>query len=126
MKRNFIIFVLLLILLVGCQARQKLKGFEKVSVQEVQINSLLVDCSAAFENEKPFWANSQEAIMYLCEVTVSERTKLADEDGNNLTLESFHENTVVNVKFNKETKIRKNDQRQVEAKEIILLQDKDH
>jgi hypothetical protein len=64
--------------------------------------------------------------MYLCEVKVSEQTKLTDEDGNNLTLESFQENTVVNIIFNKETKIGKNDQRQVEAKEIVLLKDKDN
>lgn len=123
MKRKIVLLVLLPIFLVGCQASPTLKSLEKVSVQEIQKDSLLVDCSAAFE--KPFWASSQEAIMYLCEVTVSEQTKLTDEDGNNLTLESFQENTVVNVLFNKETKIGKNDQRQVEAKEIILLKDKD-
>ncbi|WP_417897671.1 hypothetical protein ABN702_15430 [Bacillus haimaensis] len=124
MKRNLILFVLLPIFLAGCQASPTLKSFEKVSIQEIQKDSLLVDCSAAFE--KPFWASSQEAIMYLCEVTISEQTKLTDEDGNNLTLESFQENTVVNVILSKETKLGKNDQRQVEAKEIILLKDNDN
>lgn len=123
MKRKIVLLVLLPIFLVGCQASPTLKSFEKVSVQKIQKDSIVVDCSTAFE--KPFWASSQVAIMYLCEVTVSEQTKLTDEDGNNLTLESFQENTVVNVLFNKETKIGKNDQRQVEAKEIILLKDND-
>ncbi|MGM0837927.1 MAG: hypothetical protein ACQEV7_17445 [Bacillota bacterium] len=124
MKRNLVLLVLLPIFFIGCNSSPTLKGFEKISVQEVQENMLLVDCSAAFE--QPFWASSQEAIMYLCEVTVSEQTKLTDEDGNNLALESFQENTVVNVLFNKETKIGKNNQRQVEAKEIILLKNKDN
>lgn len=123
MKRHLVLLVLIPIFFVGCQASATMKSLEKVSVQEIQQDSLLVDCSAAFE--KPFWASSQEAIMYLCEVTVSEETKLTDEDGNNLTLESLQENTVVNVLFYKETKIDKNDQRKVEAKEIILFKDKD-
>ncbi|MFE7064054.1 hypothetical protein ACFVAD_18130 [Sutcliffiella sp. NPDC057660] len=124
MKRNLVLLVLIPIFFVGCQASTTLNSLERVSVQEIQTDSLLVDCSATFE--KPFWASSQEAIMYLCEVTVSNQTKLTDEDGNNLTLESFQENTVVNVILNKETKLGKNDQRQVEAQEIILLKDNDN
>ncbi|MCA1319569.1 hypothetical protein LC085_06550 [Bacillus tianshenii] len=120
MKRTLFLFILLIIFTIGCNASTTLKTLDQVTVQEMKDSTIFVDCTNIYD--KPFWASSEEAIMYLCEVTVSDQTALKDELGNSLTLESIQIGAVLDVTFDDKTKLTKNEKRVVEAKEIILKQ----
>lgn len=120
MKRTLMLLILFSIFSFGCNASTTLKILDQVTVQEIKDNTIFVDCTDIFK--KPFWASSQEAIMYLCEVTVSDQAVLLDEAGNSLTLDSIQIGAIVDVTFDEKTKLTKNAKRVVEAKDITLKQ----
>ncbi len=108
--------------MVGCNSTVKITSFELTSIQIIEENSFYVDCSWAFK--KPWWASSQTTEKELCEVKVTDITSITDKDGNSLYFTDLLEEDKVQIVLTEETNIEKNKAREVEAKEIILLQGK--
>lgn len=116
MLRYGFISIVISVLMFGCSGTN---SFE-VKLLENRKGYLKVDCSDEVSKEE----NNVEDIGYLCTVLVSDKTKLLNKKGNKLSVEEISKGANLKITLNGPYKIsKKEDTREVEAKEIHVLND---
>ncbi|MGM0876233.1 MAG: hypothetical protein ACQEWV_16045 [Bacillota bacterium] len=114
MIRSVILLILISLLLIGCTGTKSFDG----RLYDIEESYFEVDCS----NEVNKGKKSVEDIGYPCTVQITDKTMFSNENSNQLSVEDFTEEASVRVILANPKNISKsNESREVEAKEIILL-----
>ncbi|KFZ43695.1 hypothetical protein CS060_12735 [Anoxybacillus flavithermus] len=102
------------LLLTGCTGTKSFEG----TLYSIGENHFVVDCSHEVKKRK----NNVEDISYPCTVRITDQTKFSDENGNKLNVDDFTEGVTVKVILaNPQTISQSKESRDIEAREIILL-----
>jgi hypothetical protein len=104
--------LILLFGLIACSSEKQTYFIGDIHI--IQEEQLKVDCSDEIEDAGNF------LVGYLCNVKISEQTKIINENNQNLSVNDLKEGQTVKVVLEKTKNITKED-REVTAKEIVLL-----
>ncbi|MBB5324065.1 hypothetical protein HNQ34_001157 [Anoxybacillus tepidamans] len=114
MIRIVILLILVSLLLIGCTGTKSFEGI----LYGTEENYFIVECSNAVNKGK----NNVEDMSYPCTVQITDQTKFSDENGNKLSVDDFTgEVTVRVILVTPQTISQSKESRDVEAREIILL-----
>lgn len=106
------LIITLIFLLVGCDSIRTFVG----TLDRIDGEILIINCSSeAVKEEK-----NVDTIGYLCEVQITEKTKITDKNGNVLEVDHLPVNSTLKITLNNPKNLRKN-RKDLIAYEIILL-----
>jgi len=111
---KFLVLFFSAILIAGCT---KVDSFV-TRIEYIDADKMLVNCTHLIENENKEYSND---ILFVCDVEITEETIIADENGDSLNINNLSIGDNINIILTKAQFINKSVERNLIAKEIILL-----